>query len=43
MDSHLIARGLKRSSFKKFMLWIVPWTMVLLVGAYAIFLVLSKA
>lgn len=42
MDSHLIARGLKRSSFGKFMTWIIPWTGALLVGLYAIYLVLSK-
>ncbi len=42
MDSHLIARGLKRAPFGKFMTWIIPWTIALLIGMYAIFLVLSK-
>ncbi|HUI29909.1 MAG TPA: NrfD/PsrC family molybdoenzyme membrane anchor subunit [Candidatus Acidoferrales bacterium] len=42
MDSHLIARGLDRAPFKKFLAWIIPWAAVLLVGMYAIFLVLLK-
>ena len=42
MDSHLIARGLKRAPFQKFLMWIVPWTLALLIGMYAIFLVLSR-
>jgi len=42
MDSKLIARGLDRASFKRFLMWIVPWTAVLLIGTYAIYLVLSR-
>lgn len=42
MDSHLIARGLKRSPFRKFLMWILPWTVMLMIGMYAIYLVLSR-
>lgn len=42
MDNQLIARGVRRSSFGKFMSWIIPWFVMLLVGTYAIFLVLSR-
>jgi len=42
MDNQLIARGVKRTSFGKFMLWIIPWTIALMIGMYAIYLVLSK-
>jgi Ni/Fe-hydrogenase subunit HybB-like protein len=42
MDNHLIARGLDRAPLKKFVLWIVPWVIILFFGIYAIYLVLSK-
>lgn len=42
MDRHLIARGLKRSPFHKFLMWILPWTVMLMIGTYAIYLVLSR-
>ncbi len=42
MDSHLIAHGVRRTSFGRFAVWIVPWTLVLAIGAYAIYLCLSK-
>ncbi len=42
MDSHLIARGVRRTSFGRFAIWIAPWTLVLTIGAYAIYLCLSK-
>ncbi len=38
MDKHLIARGLQRSPFWKFVLWILPWAALLLVGLYATYL-----
>ncbi len=42
MDKRLIARGLKRSPFWKFALWILPWAILLGIGLYAIFLCLSR-
>ena len=42
MDSHLIARGVRRTSFGRFTIWIAPWTLMLTIGAYAIYLCLSK-
>ncbi len=41
MDSHLIARGLQRASFRQFMLWAVPWAFVLAAGIYAFALCLA--
>ncbi len=35
MDRHLIARGLDRTSFWKFCLWILPWLGILAWGVYA--------
>lgn len=42
MDKQLIIRGVKRTSLPKFLLWILPWSGVLLVGLYAIFLCLAQ-
>ncbi len=42
MDNRLISRGAKRAPFREFSFWILPWTIVLLVGAYAIYLILSR-
>ncbi|RPI26462.1 MAG: molybdopterin oxidoreductase [Acidobacteria bacterium] len=35
MDRHLIARGLDRTSFSRFCLWILPWVGILAFGIYA--------
>ncbi|HEY9167008.1 MAG TPA: NrfD/PsrC family molybdoenzyme membrane anchor subunit [Candidatus Kryptonia bacterium] len=42
MDSSLVARGLDRAPFRKFVYWIIPWTMLLALGMYAIYLCLAK-
>lgn len=42
MDSHLVARGVNRAPFKKFLFWILPWSFMLALGMYAIYLCLSK-
>src|ERR1700690_1682074 len=42
MDRNLIARGLERSSFGKFCLWIFPWTLLLAWGLYGAFLCLAE-
>jgi menaquinone reductase, integral membrane subunit len=42
MDKQLISRGTSRTSLSRFMLWILPWTLLLGVGLYAIFLCLAK-
>ena len=42
MDKQLIPRGLQRSSFVKFSLWILPWVGVLGIGLYAIYLCLAE-
>ncbi len=39
-DSRWIARGESRTSFSRFLLWLAPWTALLLVGIYAAFLCL---
>ncbi len=41
-DKHLIARGVRRTSFRKFMLWVIPWGILLGLGLYAIYLCLAK-
>lgn len=41
MDMQLIPRGLQRTSFKRFVTWILPWTALLGVGVYAIYLCLA--
>ncbi|MCK6560209.1 polysulfide reductase NrfD [candidate division KSB1 bacterium] len=38
MDKHLIPRGVQRSPFWQFLLWMAPWAMVLAVGLYAMYL-----
>jgi len=35
LDRHLIARGLDRTSFGRFCLWILPWLGILALGLYA--------
>src|SRR5689334_4913313 len=42
MDEQLIARGLERSSFKKFAFWLVPWVVLLSWGLYAAYLCLVE-
>ncbi len=42
MDKQLIIRGVKRASFNRFVAWILPWTAVLAVGLYAVYLCLSE-
>lgn len=42
MDKEFIARGVKRCSTGRFLLWIVPWAALLAFGLYAAALVLVK-
>src|SRR5947208_8334121 len=42
MDKFLIARGVKRCSQSRFLLWIVPWAALLAFGLYAAGLCLVK-
>jgi Ni/Fe-hydrogenase subunit HybB-like protein len=42
MDKKLIPRGVQRTSFGKFLLWIIPWTALLGLGTYAIYLCLAE-
>src|SRR5437762_3651232 len=40
MDKFLIARGVKRCSQGRFLLWLTPWAILLALGVYAAFLCL---
>ncbi len=42
MDKILIPRGLQRTSFENFLLWIIPWFALLSLGVYAIYLCLAE-
>ncbi len=42
MDSELISRGVTRSTFPKFLLWILPWVVMLGLGLYAAYLCLAR-
>lgn len=42
MDKQLIPRGLRRTSFTNFLMWLVPWGLMLGVGLYAIYLCLAE-
>ncbi len=42
MDRGLIIRGVRRCSFGRFALWMVPWALLLIVGCYAAFLCLYE-
>lgn len=42
MDSLLIPRGVQRTTFGRFLLWLLPWSALLLVGLYAIYLCLIE-
>ena len=41
MDERLVARGLARAPFGRFLLWLVPWAALLGVGLYAAYLCLA--
>ena len=41
-DDRLVARGVRRMPFGKFVSRLIPWLIVLLIGMYAIFLCLTK-
>ena len=40
MDSALIARSVRRCPFRQFVAWVLPWTLLLGLGVYAVFLCL---
>jgi len=42
MDDKFIARGVSRTSIKKFGFWIFPWVLMLIIGVYAVYLCLAK-
>ena len=42
MDKNLIARGVERTSFGKFSLWLFPWTLLFAWGLYGAFLCLYE-
>lgn len=42
MDKQLIPRGLRRTSFGRFVAWMVPWVLLLGLGLYAIYLCLAE-
>lgn len=42
MDKTFIPRGLRRTSFPKFITWTLPWVAMLLFGLYAIYLCLAE-
>jgi menaquinone reductase, integral membrane subunit len=42
MDMKLIPRGVKRTSFGKFMMWILPWAGLLALGLYGAYLCLAE-
>ena len=42
MDRNLISRKLDRAPLPRFVAWLVPWTLLLLIGLYAIYLCLAK-
>ncbi len=42
MDKQLIPRGLRRTSFKNFVTWLLPWVLMLGIGLYAIYLCLAE-
>jgi molybdopterin-containing oxidoreductase family membrane subunit len=41
MDERLVARGLARTPFSRFLLWLVPWVALLGVGVYGAYLCLA--
>lgn len=42
MDKQLIPRGLRRTSFGRFVAWMIPWVLLLGIGLYAIYLCLAE-
>lgn len=42
MDKQLIIRGVTRSPLRKFLLWILPWGILLGIGLYAAYLCLAR-
>lgn len=40
LDAAWIARGVRRAPFSRFLLWAAPWTALLVLGAYAVFVCL---
>ncbi len=42
MDEPLIARGLRRTTLPRFLLWLAPWAALLALGAWAIFLCFAE-
>jgi len=42
MDRQFIPRGLQRTSFTRFVTWILPWILLLGIGVYAAFLCLAE-
>ena len=42
MDKQLIPRGLQRTTFGRFLTWILPWVALLGLGLYAIYLCLAE-
>jgi molybdopterin-containing oxidoreductase family membrane subunit len=42
MDRQFIQRGVTRISMKKFLVWIMPWIVILMIGVYAAFLCLYQ-
>ncbi|MDD5543095.1 MAG: polysulfide reductase NrfD [Acidobacteriia bacterium] len=42
MDRGYMVRGVTRSSFSKFLMWILPWTALLALGLYAAWLCFSR-
>lgn len=42
MDDTLIGRGLKRTSFSRFLLWLLPWAGLLALGLWAVYLCFAK-
>src|SRR5579871_4088805 len=42
MDNHLIARGVERTNWKRFGVWLLPWIVIFGFGLYAIYLCLSE-
>ncbi len=42
MDKQFIPRGLRRTTFGKFLIWLVPWILLLGFGLYAIYLCLAE-
>jgi len=42
MNNDLIIHGVRRAPLSKFILWIIPWMVMLVIGSYAIYLCFSE-